>query len=153
MTAKALLLAASLLAVSASVSTAQVAPAVTPAPGASSPVENAAGARLRQLFHDSDEANLRRNPLSALFRGDFRYADRLGDYMSDAYYTAEREAAPTPPPAPPPATTAPKPAPAAPAARPRRPTEPRIFVPPRAPDDPGTDASDLDDLSGYPTKA
>jgi HemY protein len=66
---------------------------------------------------------------------------------------AEREAAPTPPPAPPPATTAPKPAPAAPAARPRRPTEPRIFVPPRAPDDPGTDASDLDDLSGYPTKA
>ena len=67
--------------------------------------------------------------------------------------SAEREAAPTPPPAPPPATTAPKLAPAAPAARPRKPTEPRIFVPPRAPDDPGADASDLDDLSGYPTKA
>jgi HemY protein len=66
---------------------------------------------------------------------------------------AERVAAPTPPPAPSPAATAPKPAPAAPAARPRKPTEPRIFVPPRAPDDPGADASDLDDLSGYPTKA
>jgi hypothetical protein len=31
--------------------------------------------------------------------------------------------------------------------------EPKIFVPPRAPDDPGTGASDLDDLQGYPTKA
>ena len=43
----------------------------------------------------------------------------------------------------------------APASRPRppRPAEPRIFVPPRAPDDPGADVSDLDDLSGYPTKA
>jgi HemY protein len=37
--------------------------------------------------------------------------------------------------------------------RPARPTEPRIFVPPRAPDDPGADAPDIDDLSGYPTKA
>jgi hypothetical protein len=26
-------------------------------------------------------------------------------------------------------------------------------VPPRAPDDPGAGASDLDDLQGYPTKA
>jgi HemY protein len=38
-------------------------------------------------------------------------------------------------------------------ARPRKPAEPKIFVPPRAPDDPGTDASELDDLQGYPTKA
>jgi HemY protein len=37
--------------------------------------------------------------------------------------------------------------------RPRRPVEPRIFVPPRAPDDPGIGASDLDDLQGYPSKA
>jgi HemY protein len=45
--------------------------------------------------------------------------------------------------------------PATPTSRPRpvKPAEPRIFVPPRAPDDPGTDASDHDDLSGYPTKA
>jgi uncharacterized protein (DUF885 family) len=90
MTAKALLLAATLLtAASASVSAAQVAPAAAPPAAA----ENEAGARLRQLFHDSDEANLRRNPISALFRGDFRYADQLGDPLSDAHFAAEREAA------------------------------------------------------------
>ena len=50
------------------------------------------GDRLRALFRDSDEANLRRNPLSALFRGDLRYADRLGDYCSDAYFKAEEAA-------------------------------------------------------------
>ncbi len=38
-------------------------------------------------------------------------------------------------------------------ARPRKALEPKIFVAPRAPDDPGTEASDLDDLRGYPTKA
>ena len=92
MTAKALLLAATLFS-TAPLAATQVAPAVAPPPGASSPVQTEAGARLRQLFHDSDEANLRRNPITALFRGDFRYADRLGDYMSDAYYAAEREAA------------------------------------------------------------
>jgi hypothetical protein len=37
--------------------------------------------------------------------------------------------------------------------RPRKPAEPKIFVPPRAPDDPGTDPSGLDDLQSYPTKA
>jgi HemY protein len=42
----------------------------------------------------------------------------------------------------------------APARRPvRKPGEPRIFVSPRAPDDPGTGAPDLDDLTGYPSKA
>jgi HemY protein len=35
---------------------------------------------------------------------------------------------------------------------PRRPAEPKIFIAPRAPDDPGTDASDLDP-KGYPTGA
>jgi uncharacterized protein (DUF885 family) len=67
-------------------------PAPVPA-AAAQPADNEAGARLRRLFHDSDEANLRRNPISALFRGDFRYADRLGDYVSDEYYAAERAAA------------------------------------------------------------
>ncbi len=47
---------------------------------------------LWQLFHDSDEGNLRRNPLSALFRGDMRYADQLGDNITDAYYDGERTA-------------------------------------------------------------
>ena len=48
---------------------------------------------LAALFAASDEANLRRNPLNALFRGDLRYADRLGDFPSDEYYAAERAAA------------------------------------------------------------
>ena len=91
MTAKALLLAATLLTVVAVPATAQNNAASAPA--AAAPAQNEAGARLRALFHESDEANLRRNPISALFRGDFRYADRLGDYMSDAYYAAERAAA------------------------------------------------------------
>ncbi len=51
-----------------------------------------AATRLKQLFTDSDEANLKRNPLNAIFRGDMRYADRLGDYTSDAYFAAERAA-------------------------------------------------------------
>jgi HemY protein len=40
-----------------------------------------------------------------------------------------------------------------PRARPRKAAEPKIFVSPRAPDDPGADTSDIDDLTGYPTKA
>src|SRR5687767_4092906 len=50
------------------------------------------GDKLRALFRESDEANLRRNPLSAIFRGDLRYADRLGDYCSNAYFDAEKVA-------------------------------------------------------------
>lgn len=50
-------------------------------------------AALKRLFADSDEASLKRNPVSALFRGDLRYADRLGDLGSDAYFAAERAAA------------------------------------------------------------
>ena len=49
--------------------------------------------RLAALFAASDESNLQRNPINALFRGDMRYADRLGDGGSDAYYAAERDAA------------------------------------------------------------
>ena len=48
--------------------------------------------RLHKLFVDSDEASLKRNPLNALFRGDLRYADRLGDIGTDASYNAERAA-------------------------------------------------------------
>jgi uncharacterized protein (DUF885 family) len=66
-------------------------------PAASAPVAPAAAQtseseRLRALFRESDEASLRRNPLSAIFRGDPRYADQLGDYCSDAYYAAEKAA-------------------------------------------------------------
>src|SRR5437763_11399887 len=49
--------------------------------------------RLATLFRDSDEASLRRNPIQALFRGDLRYADRFGDYISDSYFAAERAGA------------------------------------------------------------
>jgi uncharacterized protein (DUF885 family) len=49
--------------------------------------------RLFQLFKDSDEASLKRNPIQALFRGDLRYADRLGDLFSDQHYQGERVAA------------------------------------------------------------
>ena len=48
--------------------------------------------RLHKLFVDSDEASLKRNPLSALFRGDLRYADRLGDFGTEAFFNAERAA-------------------------------------------------------------
>ena len=48
---------------------------------------------LAALFEASDEASLKRNPLSGLSRGDLRYADRFGDYLSDAYYADERRAA------------------------------------------------------------
>lgn len=51
--------------------------------------------KLAALFAEDDEATLKRNPLNALFRGDMRYADRLGDYISDAYFDAERAAAET----------------------------------------------------------
>jgi uncharacterized protein (DUF885 family) len=49
--------------------------------------------QLRKVFADSDEASLKRNPVIAIFRGDLRYADRLGDFYSDASIKAERAAA------------------------------------------------------------
>ncbi len=49
--------------------------------------------QLRALFAEADEDNLRRNPISALFRGDMRYADRLGDFLTDEYFDGERNAA------------------------------------------------------------
>ena len=49
-------------------------------------------ARLLKIFHDSDEALLKRQPLQALVRGDLRYADRLGDFFSDAAQAANKAA-------------------------------------------------------------
>jgi uncharacterized protein (DUF885 family) len=63
-----------------------------PAAAAARPADDGAAA-LHRLFHDSDEANLKLNPLYALMRGDLRYADQFGDYVSDAYYAASRAAA------------------------------------------------------------
>jgi uncharacterized protein (DUF885 family) len=52
-----------------------------------------ADAALAQLFKDSDEQQLRLNPIEAIYRGDLRYADRLGEFNTDAYYDASRKAA------------------------------------------------------------
>ena len=65
------------------------APAASPATAAAESPHD----RLFRLFKESDEASLKRNPLSALFRGDQRYADRLGDSITDQYFAAERAAA------------------------------------------------------------
>jgi uncharacterized protein (DUF885 family) len=64
-------------------------PAQTPAAAA----QASAHEQLFQLFRQSDEASLRRNPLQALYRGELRYADRLGDLFSDAHFQAEKAAA------------------------------------------------------------
>ena len=96
--ARALVASASIMALGACAT----APAPAPAPIAavSEPVpvvpaepQVSAHDRLFQLFKDSDEASLKRNPLQALFRGDMRYADRFGDYITDEYYAGERAAA------------------------------------------------------------
>ena len=65
--------------------------AQTPAPAAA--VQASAHDRLFQLFRESDEASLKRNPIGALYRGDMRYADRLGDFFSDAHFQGEKAAA------------------------------------------------------------
>jgi uncharacterized protein (DUF885 family) len=87
---KALLLAAAAL-LAAPVSAAPgPAHAARPAPAVPAASEHQ---RLFELFRQSDEANLRRNPIQALFRGDPRYADQFGDYISDRYFAAEKAAA------------------------------------------------------------
>ena len=68
------------------------APALSQAlpPPAPVPGDGPEDARLKRLFYDSDERDLRLNPISAIFRGDLRYADRLGDFYSDARDEQER---------------------------------------------------------------
>jgi len=83
-----LILSASLLALAVPAA-AQAPVAVAPA---AAPAQQSAHERLFQLFQDSDEANLKRNPINALFRGDMRYADRLGDFITEEYYAKEKAA-------------------------------------------------------------
>jgi len=47
--------------------------------------------KLFALFADADERSLKLNPVGALFRGDMRYADRLGDYLTDEYLAASKD--------------------------------------------------------------
>jgi uncharacterized protein (DUF885 family) len=99
MTLRPALLASTLLTVGACATTpaaepvavaeaAPAAPAITPEAAAQAEHD-----RLFALFTASDEASLKRNPLNAIFRGDMRYADRLGDNITDEYYAAEKAAA------------------------------------------------------------
>jgi uncharacterized protein (DUF885 family) len=48
--------------------------------------------RLFRLFKESDEAQLKRNPLFGIFRGDLRYANQFGDYITDDYLAKEKAA-------------------------------------------------------------
>jgi uncharacterized protein (DUF885 family) len=96
MTHRFLLLGASLLTLGACATTDRAAVAeVAPAAAAATPAatKQSEHDHLFAIFAASDEASLRRNPVSALLRGDMRYADRLGDNISDAYYAAEKQAA------------------------------------------------------------
>ena len=72
---------------------APVAPVVEPAPPVAAEPVQSEHEKLFALFKASDEAQLKRNPLQGIFRGDLRYADRFGDYITDAYYAGERAAA------------------------------------------------------------
>ncbi|MCK8455476.1 DUF885 domain-containing protein [Sphingomonas faeni] len=83
-----LLLAAFLATTGASAAVGQALPPPTAQAG-----DSAEDTKLKALFYASDEASLKRNPVSAIFRGDLRYADHLGDYLTDAYTAAERAAA------------------------------------------------------------
>ena len=51
-----------------------------------------ASAELKALFAASDEAQLKRNPIQALFRGDMRYADQFGDFITDEWLAGEKAA-------------------------------------------------------------
>lgn len=68
-------------------------PTASAAPAAQAAQAETAHDRMFAIFAAADEASLKRNPLSALFRGDLRYADRLGDYLTDEFNDAERAAA------------------------------------------------------------
>ncbi len=83
-----LLLAAFLATTGASAAVGQALPPPTAQAG-----DSAEDTKLKALFYASDEASLKRNPVSAIFRGDLRYADHLGNYLTDAYTAAERAAA------------------------------------------------------------
>ena len=61
-------------------------------PPVAQPDDGPDDAKLKELFYRSDEASLKRNPVSAIFRGDLRYADHLGNFLTDAFIAAEKAA-------------------------------------------------------------
>jgi uncharacterized protein (DUF885 family) len=85
-----LMLSASLLALAVPAAAQTSTAAASQSPVAQA--QQSAHDRLFKLFKDSDEATLKRNPLQALFRGDLRYADHFGDFITDQYFAGERVA-------------------------------------------------------------
>ncbi len=73
------LFAALLLAAVSTPALGQALPPPVPLPG-----DSAEDTRLKRLFYDSDERDLALDPIGAILRGDMRYADRFGEYFSDA---------------------------------------------------------------------
>jgi uncharacterized protein (DUF885 family) len=61
-----------------------------PAPALVEAPKPSASDTLKKLFADSDEGDLKLSPISALFRGDLRYADQFGDYITDDYLATTR---------------------------------------------------------------
>lgn len=85
--------AASLLAILLASLSAPLAAQSAAAPAAApAAAQNPYSVALQKLFHDSDEDNLKRKPLYALFRGDKRYADQFGDFVSEASIAADKAA-------------------------------------------------------------
>ena len=82
-----LFLAASVIAVACSGASVAQPTATAAQPAAETPHD-----RLFRLFKDSDEAQLKRNPIFGIFRGDLRYADQFGDYITDEYLAKEKAA-------------------------------------------------------------
>ena len=86
---KSALLAVTLLA-GAPLAAQPAAPPVTA--GATAAPATSPHARLVALFAASDEAQLKRNPIQALFRGDMRFSDQFGDFITDGYIAREKAA-------------------------------------------------------------
>ena len=88
-TIRTLLLATAALALPAAPTLAQEA---TPVPAQSAVLDDSltAAQKLEALFAESDERSLALNPISGLFRGDMRRADRLGDFLTDSFFLAQR---------------------------------------------------------------
>ena len=59
---------------------------VAGAAGAMADAKAANASALKRIFADSDEAALALSPLGAMIRGDMRYADQFGDYITPEYY-------------------------------------------------------------------
>lgn len=87
-----LLCAAALLplAACATIPAEPVAAPAAPPLASTSPAAETPHDRLFRLFAETDEADLANNPISALFRGDMRYADRIGDFLTPQHVATER---------------------------------------------------------------